>query len=143
MGSPPSSSWSQSTSHTPDAIDFSVNMDRSLRGYLLWGPYSSGLHSYTVRMEVYDAQGARLRSTFHSVSTSSTTYEVLFSSPVLIRANRWYSAVAHIVGPNAHQGRGGQSPISCNGWTMRFRTSGRSKNGSNQSYGQIPALLLA
>ena len=141
MNSSPSSAWSQQT--TPDAIDFSVSLDRYLRGYLLWGPYSGGSGSFTVRMEVYNNQGARLISTNHSVSTSTTTYEVLFSTPVLIRANRWYSAVAHIVGPYAHRGIGGQSSVSCNGWTVRIRSSSRDRNGSRQSHGQIPALLLS
>ena len=141
--SSPRGNWYQSPSSTPDAIDFSVNVDRFLRGYRLCGPYSGGSHSYTVRVEVYDDQGARLRSTSHSVSTSAAAYEALFSSPILIRANRWYSAEAYIVGPNAHRGRGGQFSVSCNGWTVRFKTSPRSKNGSSQSAGQIPALLLS
>ena len=135
-------SWLQSSILAPDSIDFSVNVDRYLTGYLLWGSML-GVGIYKVRALLKDDQNQQRAEASYNKYVSSTTYEALFSRPVLIRANRWYTAVAYIVGPPSHKGIAGEPFTQCNGWMVRFKTANGSRNGSDVTQGQIPALLLA
>ena len=143
----PGQGWGYSSdpsgSGNVDAIDFQTNGDVILSGYRLWG-VSGGSTSFQVTIRLYRGSNLIAEKTgSYATSSSVKTFEVHFSQVISIRAGVTYTATARIVTSKlsfAHTD--GVASASCSGVTVTFKTSSKNSNGSDLSYGQIPALIF-
>ena len=126
-----------------DAIDFQTNGDVILSGYRLWG-VSSGSTIFQVIIRLY--RGSNLiaeKSGSYATRSSVKTFEVHFSQRISIRAGVTYTATARITTTKqSFYIEDGMASASCSGITVTFKSSSKDSNDSNQSRGQIPALIF-
>ena len=141
----PGQSWGYSPdpsdSGNVDAIDFQTNGDVILSGYRLWG-VSSGSTSFQVTIRLYRGSNLIAEKT-GSYATSSSARHLRCIFRKWFRAGATYTATARIVTSKlsfAHTD--GVASASCSGVTVTFKTSSKNSNGSDRSYGQIPALIF-
>ena len=143
----PSGVWSYSNnpngSGNVDAIDFQTDGDVILQGYRLWG-VSSGSTSFQVTIRLYRSDTLLAERTgSYATSSSSQTFEVLFSQGISIRGGVTYTATARIVTRlNSFAMTNGMPSASCSGVTVTFKSSSKNSNSFTKSSGQIPALIF-
>ena len=105
---------------------------------------NSGSTSFQVTIGLY--RGATLiaqRTGSYPTSSSSKTFEVLFSEGISIRAGVRYTATAKIAtSDRSHAHTDGMASTSCSGVTVTFTGSSKDSNGSDEVSGQIPALIF-
>ena len=126
-----------------DAIDFQTNADIILQGYRLWG-VGNGSTSFQVTIQLYRASTLIEEKTGTYATTSSVkTFKVYFSRVISIRAGITYTATARITtNTTSFALTDGISSALCSGVTFTFEKSSKDSNGSDASYGQIPAFIF-
>ena len=108
------------------------------------GEYIAAQTSFQVTIGLH--RGSTLiaqRSGSYPTSSSSKTFEVLFSQGIFIRAGFRYAATAEITtSDSSHAHYDGMASTSCSGVTVTFKRSSKDSNASKPSQGQIPALMF-
>ena len=83
------------------------------------------------------------KSGSYATRSSVKTFEVHFSQRISIRAGVTYTATARITTTKqSFYIEDGMASASCSGVTVTFKSSSKDSNDSNQSRGQIPALIF-
>ena len=109
----------------------------------MWG-VSSGSTSYQVTIRLYRGSSLIAEKTgSYGTRSSVKTFEVHFSQRISIHAGVTYTATARITtGKSSFWLNDGMTSASCSGVKVTFKTSSKSSNGSDQTNGQIPALIF-
>ena len=137
-------SWGYSGS--PDGINFTVDKPIKLYGVQNFGSEGG---EYTVSTEVKDTTDGSSLVKQCGVCTcvkdetdSYYGFDVQFHRPVCLQENKEYELVSLIKGPESWFGEKGQETVDCQGVQFTFRSSGGDKNGTSDTGGQFPALLI-
>jgi len=131
----------------PDCINFTVNKPVTLCGVQHFGSKGG---EYTVSTEVKGtgADGSTLgkqSGVYTSIYDESDSYygfDVQFDRPVCLKENKEYKLVSLIKGPVSWYGGEGQETVKSEGVQLTFRTSNGDANGTDNTRGQFPALLI-
>ncbi|XP_047524361.1 E3 ubiquitin-protein ligase MYCBP2 isoform X3 [Pieris napi] len=134
--------------HSIEAIRFMSDTDILLGGYGLFG----GRGEYTAKIKLIDigteggdqeGDGDVLAETgeIPYECAPRDKYPILFESPIVLAAQRWYVAWTCINGPSSDCGSTGQAIVINDDVGFHFKTSKKSNNGTDVNAGQIPCLL--
>ena len=109
---------------------------------------SAGEYEYKLKMELKQCGGtvgipdARTVTSFKS-DGSSATFPVLFSSPVQVEADTFYTASVVLEGHElSYFGQEGVQEVTCGKVTFQFQCSAESTNGTGVQGGQIPEIIF-
>ena len=111
-------------------------------------PIERGEYEYKLKMELKQCGGtvgipdARTVTSFKS-DGSSATFPVLFSSPVQVEADTFYTASVVLEGHElSYFGQEGVQEVTCGKVTFQFQCSAESTNGTGVQGGQIPEIIF-
>ena len=143
---PPHRHGPWSCSGSPDCVNFTVNKPISLYGVQHFGCKGG---EYTVSTGVQDTtDGVTLvkqSGVYNSVNDESDLYygfDVQFDRSVCLKENNEYKLVSLIKGPESWYGGDGQKTVESEGVQFTFCTSTGGTNGTSDTGGQFPALLV-
>ncbi|GFN82914.1 BTB/POZ domain-containing protein 6 [Plakobranchus ocellatus] len=126
-----------------DSIQFSVDRRIFVAGFGLYGS-SNAASEYKVKMELKRnglTEGQSLTSFLSD--GSSSTFPVLFESPVQVEPETFYTASVVLEGQElSYFGQEGVAEIQCGKVIFQFQCSAESTNGTGVQGGQIPEIIF-
>lgn len=136
-------------SGTSDRIRFMVDRKIYVVGFGLYGSIH-GPSDYTVNIQIIHTGTGKLlgtNDTSFSCDGSSSTFRVMFKTPIEIIAGNNYTACATLKGPDSHYGTKGLRKITLDcpsggKVTFLYTYAAGNNNGTSVEDGQIPEIIF-
>ena len=140
-----SGSWHYSSGR-PDNLVLILDKDVRLHGVQHFGREGC---EYTVSIEIKEATSnlslVKKSGTYSSEKDMNHIYygfDVLFDTPVILKAGKRYEISSMISGPSSWSGVRGQTLVNVEGLNFTFRLHERPGNGTSETSGQFPVFLF-
>ncbi len=139
---PLSNTWAY-TSGKPDCLSFSVNRKALFHGVRLFGDREGGQYKVVLKLD-----GSELVSgSFTSKSDKGDIpgFDVMLSSPVVVKKDSTVKISAAISGPTSFYGAKGMARVESGTWTVTFSdyTDDKGSNGTSSSGGQFYEIFIS
>ena len=127
----------------PDAITFRCSEPIVLLGIQIFGP-PYGVEIYNVNVVIFDDCKNVVRHQDVTITTDhSKYYDVILNDPIMVPAWKSFTVQTVIHGSPSIRGTDGVRFVSTEGIEFEFIATGKSLNGTDETTGQIPAILFS
>ncbi|XP_061170988.1 BTB/POZ domain-containing protein 6-like [Saccostrea echinata] len=130
---------------TEDSIEFTVNRDVKLHGFMMWGGKSVP-YTYTVERKLFENSNdvADVPSQPIEITNSSDIqFVVKLRKPVLLYPSKRYRVWVRLQGPRSWTGQTYKQSVNERGVQLYFYTHGGQNNGTSDTGGQFPGFILS
>lgn len=129
----------QYDSWKPDRLCFSVSKDALFHGTCLFG--NSKRSEYDVTLEV---KGVKVSGKYsHKRQVGLFGFNVMFKSPIVIKANEVVTITARIKGPPSFMGTRGLTTVERHGVTVTLMDAAPPNHGTSVAQGQFYSIILS
>ncbi|XP_062578644.1 BTB/POZ domain-containing protein 2-like [Saccostrea cucullata] len=132
-------------SGTEDSLEFTVNRNVKLHGFLMWGGRSVP-YTYTVVGKVLENStevGDIPSQVIEKTDSLDYQFEIKLRKPVVLFPNKRYRVWVKLQGPSSWNGRTYKQSVNGRGVQINFYTHRGMNNSTSDTDGQFPGLILS